>query len=83
MKSFEPLGINYWNSLFWIAHLGGPAILNVVEAKLNLDKKKFESTRHVLSEYDNMLSICVLFIMDEMKKKSLKGEKATISNGLD
>ena len=83
VKAFEPLGISDWNSLFWIAHPGGPAILDAVEAKLNLEKKKLEPTRHVLSEYGNMSSACVLFILDEMRKKSLNGEKATTGDGLD
>nr|AFM56674.1 stilbene synthase [Vitis quinquangularis] len=82
-KAFDPLGISDWNSLFWIAHPGGPAILDAVEAKLNLEKKKLEATRHVLSEYGNMSSACVLFILDEMRKKSLKREKATTGDGLD
>ena len=83
VKAFEPLGISDWNSLFWIAHPGGPAILDAVEAKLNLEKKKLEPTRHVLSEYGNMSSACVLFILDEMRKKSLNGEKTTTGDGLD
>eukprot|EP00261_Vitis_vinifera_P040278 XP_019081521.1 PREDICTED: stilbene synthase 1-like [Vitis vinifera] len=82
-QAFDPLGISDWNSLFWIAHPGGPAILDAVEAKLNLDKKKLEATRHVLSEYGNMSSACVLFILDEMRRKSLKGKKATTGEGLD
>nr|AFM56639.1 stilbene synthase [Vitis quinquangularis] len=82
-QAFDPLGISDWNSLFWIAHPGGPAILDAVEAKLNLEKKKLEATRHVLSEYGNMSSACVLFILDEMRKKSLKGENATTGEGLD
>ncbi|XP_034710595.1 stilbene synthase 1-like [Vitis riparia] len=82
-QAFEPLGISDWNLLFWITHLGGPAILDAVEAKLNLEKKKLEATRHVLSEYGNMSSACVLFILDEMRKKSLKGEKGTTGAGLD
>ena len=60
-----------------------PAILDVVETKLNLDKKKLEVTRHVLSEYGNMSSACVLFILDEMRNKSLKGEKATTGDVLE
>ena len=83
IKGFEPLGMSDWNSQFGIAHLGGPAILDVVEAKLNLKKKKLEATRHVLSEYGNMSSACVLFILDDMRKKSLKGEKATTSDELE
>ncbi|RVW29437.1 Chalcone synthase [Vitis vinifera] len=48
-QAFGPLGISDWNSLFWIAHPGGPAILDAVEAKLDLEKKKLEATRHILS----------------------------------
>ena len=82
-QAFDPLGISDWNLLFWITHPGGPTILDAVEAKLNLEKKKLEATRHVLSEYGNMSSASVLFILDEMRKKSLKGEKDTTSEGLD
>ena len=82
-QAFGPLGISDWNSLFWIAHPGGPAILDAVEAKLDLEKKKLEATRHILSEYGNMSSACVLFILDEMRKKSLKEEKTTTGEGLD
>ncbi|KAE8713555.1 Chalcone synthase [Hibiscus syriacus] len=45
----EPLGITDWNSLFWIAHPGGPAILDQVEAKLALKPEKLRATRHILS----------------------------------
>ncbi|KAL6311394.1 hypothetical protein AAG906_025849 [Vitis piasezkii] len=65
-QAFDPIGISDWNSLFWIAHPGGPLFLI-----------------HVLSEYGNMSSACVLFIMDEMRKKSLKEEKTTTGEGLD
>ena len=82
-QAFAPLGISDWNSLFWIAHPGGPAILDAVETKLNLEKKKLEATRHILSEYGNMSSACVLFILDEMRKKSLKEGKTTTGEELD
>ncbi|KAL6321616.1 hypothetical protein AAG906_025448 [Vitis piasezkii] len=82
-KAFDPIGISDWNSLFWIAHPGGPAILDAVEAKVGLDKQKLKATRHILSEYGNMSSACVLFILDEMRKKSLKEGKTTTGEGLD
>ncbi|PHT48756.1 Chalcone synthase 2, partial [Capsicum baccatum] len=31
IEAFQPLGISDWNSIFWIAHPGGPAILDQVE----------------------------------------------------
>nr|GEY93737.1 chalcone synthase [Tanacetum cinerariifolium] len=66
-QAFSPLGIS---SIFWIAFPSGPAILNKVELKLGLKEEKMRATRHVLSEYGNMSSACVLFIIDEMRKKS-------------
>ncbi|CAN1278653.1 Chalcone synthase 1 [Linum perenne] len=72
-----------WNSLFWIAHPGGPAILDQVEAKLSLKEEKLRATRQVLSDYGNMSSACVLFIMDEMRKKSVAEGMKTTGEGLD
>ncbi|XP_021762431.1 chalcone synthase [Chenopodium quinoa] len=82
-EAFTPLGISDWNSIFWIAHPGGPAILDQVEAKLGLKEEKLTATRNVLSEFGNMSSACVLFILDEMRKKSMKEGKATTGDGLD
>ncbi|KAJ1693837.1 hypothetical protein LUZ63_010535 [Rhynchospora breviuscula] len=83
VNAFTPIGINDWNSIFWIAHPGGPAILDQVEAKLELQKEKMRATRHVLSQYGNMSSACVLFILDEMRKRSAEEGKATTGDGLD
>ncbi|VAH38241.1 unnamed protein product [Triticum turgidum subsp. durum] len=82
-EAFKPLGIDDWNSVFWIAHPGGPAILDMVEAKVNLHKERMRATRHVLSEYGNMSSACVLFIMDEMRKRSAEDGHATTGEGMD
>nr|AEO36981.1 chalcone synthase [Dimocarpus longan] len=83
VEAFTPIGINDWNSIFWIAHPGGPAILDQVEAKLGLKEEKLRATRHVLSEYGNMSSACVLFILDEMRRKCLEEGKLTTGEGLD
>nr|ADR63288.1 chalcone synthase [Brassica oleracea var. italica] len=82
-EAFKPLGISDWNSLFWIAHPGGPAILDEVEKKLGLKAEKMRATRHVLSEYGNMSSACVLFILDEMRRKSAEDGVATTGEGLE
>ncbi|KAL5214082.1 hypothetical protein ABZP36_003234 [Zizania latifolia] len=81
--AFTPLGIDDWNSIFWVAHPGGPAILDQVEAKINLDKVRMSTTRHVLSEYGNMSSACVLFILDEMRKRSVEDGHTTTGEGLE
>ncbi|XVE81417.1 hypothetical protein DITRI_Ditri15bG0061700 [Diplodiscus trichospermus] len=83
LEAFQPLGISDWNSIFWIAHPGGPAILDEVEAKLALKPEKLQATRHVLAEYGNMSSACVLFILDGMRKKSREDGLQTTGEGLE
>ncbi|KAM6566358.1 hypothetical protein CsatA_025486 [Cannabis sativa] len=83
IDAFTPLGISDWNSLFWIAHPGGRAILDAVEAKLQLRKDKMRATRHVMSEFGNMAGACNFFIVDEMRKKSLEEGKSTTGEGLE
>ncbi|PIA36181.1 hypothetical protein AQUCO_03400236v1 [Aquilegia coerulea] len=82
-EAFEPLGISDWNSLFWIAHPGGPAILDKIQNKLNLEPKKLRATRQVLSDYGNLSSACVLFIMEEMRKNSVQEGCKTTGEGLE
>ncbi|CAN4095894.1 unnamed protein product [Withania somnifera] len=82
-EAFEPLGISDWNSIFWIAHPGGPAILDQVELKLGLKPEKLRATRQVLSNYGNMSSACVLFILDEMRKASALEGLGTTGEGLN
>ncbi|KAJ4888082.1 Chalcone synthase [Raphanus sativus] len=82
-EAFKPLGISDWNSLFWIAHPGGPAILDNVEIKLGLKAEKMKATRHVLSEYGNMSSACVFFILDEMRRKAAEDGAVTTGEGLE
>ncbi|KAK4425337.1 Chalcone synthase [Sesamum alatum] len=84
MEVFEPLGINSdWNSIFWVVHPGGPAILDQIEAKLVLTPEKLRSSRHVLSEYGNMASACIFFILDEMRKYSAKEGLNSTGEGSD
>lgn len=83
MHAVSPFGLTDWNSLFWIVHPGGRAILDHVELTLNLTKEKLRASRQVLREYGNMTSACVLFIIDEMRKTSMKEGKRTTGEGLD
>ena len=43
-EAFEPLGISDWNSVFWIAHPGGLAILDQVEEQLAIKPRKPRAT---------------------------------------
>ncbi|KAF3789512.1 Chalcone synthase 6-4 [Nymphaea thermarum] len=82
-EAFHPLGISDWNSIFWVPHPGGPAILDQVQEALRLKKERLRTTREVLSQYGNMSGASVLFILDEMRRKSKKEGLATTGEGLD
>ncbi|XP_024031811.1 chalcone synthase-like [Morus notabilis] len=81
--AFRPFGISDWNSIFWAPHPGGAAILKAIEARVKLEKEKLRTTWHVLSEYGNMSSACVFFILDEMRKRSLQEGMSTTGEGLE
>ncbi|KAG5607526.1 hypothetical protein H5410_029018 [Solanum commersonii] len=83
IKAFEPLGISDWNSVFWILHPGGNAIVDQVESTLGLEPDKLRATRNTLREYGNLSSACVLFILDEIRKKSARDGLKTTGDGLD
>ncbi|PHU01444.1 Chalcone synthase 2 [Capsicum chinense] len=83
VEIFEPLGISDWNSIFWVVHAGGRAIMDKVESKLGLKPEKLRATRHVLSEYGNVASACVLFVLDEIRKNSIKEGLDTTGEGLE
>ena len=55
----------------------------MVEAKAKLHKDRMRATRHILSEYGNMSSACVLFILDEMRKSSVKDGHTTTGEGME
>ncbi|CAI9110353.1 OLC1v1010361C1 [Oldenlandia corymbosa var. corymbosa] len=82
-EAFGTLGISDWNSIFWIMHPGGPAIVDKVENMVGLKPDKLRASRHVLSEYGNMGSACVMFILDEMRKASVKNGSKTTGEGLE
>jgi chalcone synthase len=70
-----------YDELFWVAHPGGPAILDQVELKLGLAKDRLAPSRHVLAQYGNMSSACVLFILDRVRRCSIAHDAATTADG--
>jgi len=83
-KAFRQVkNIEDWNSIFWVVHPGGPAVLNEVEAKLGLTENKLLRSRYALTEFGNMISASVLFILEEMRNRSIKEGNATTGEGLE
>lgn len=81
--AFKPLGIFNWNSIFWVAHLGGSAIFDQVEKKLGLQPEKLYVSKYVLSEYGNPLGASTFFILDEMRRYSAKNGFNYSGEGLE
>lgn len=70
-----------WNSLFWVVHPGGRGIVDKVEESLGLRPEKLRATREVMKEYDNMCSVSVLFVMDEMRRWSASNGRSKAGEG--
>ncbi|CAL9180132.1 unnamed protein product [Musa hybrid cultivar] len=81
-EAFKPLGITNWNDIFWVAHPGNWAIMDAIERKLGLQPEKLTTARHVFSEYGNMQSATVYFVLDEVRKRSVTQERSTTGDGL-
>ncbi|XP_074321719.1 chalcone synthase-like [Silene latifolia] len=83
LQAFGPLNIHNWNSIFFAVHPGGPAILDKMEARLGLKDHKLEASRHVLSEFGNMSSTTIIFVLDEIRNRSFKEGMPTTGQGLN
>ncbi|MBX3000746.1 MAG: type III polyketide synthase [Caldilineaceae bacterium] len=53
---------------FCAIHPGGPAILDELESILKLDPAKIEASRRVLSNYGNISSATILFVLDDLRR---------------
>jgi predicted naringenin-chalcone synthase len=54
----------------WAVHPGGPRILGAVEESLELSAQSLQVSREVLAECGNMSSPTVLFILDQLQRRS-------------
>ena len=65
----ENLGLGLDEIRSWAIHPGGPKILDSVQESLGLNEQTTRLSREVLSEYGNMSSPTVLFILDRMMRQ--------------
>lgn len=56
----------------WALHTGGENIINAVKAEIGISDEKIRPTRTILSEFGNMSSPTVWFVMDEIQKNGVK-----------
>ncbi|CAN6202913.1 unnamed protein product [Urochloa humidicola] len=58
-----------WNDLFWAVHPGSRGILDHIDAALRLDPGKLAASRVVVTDYGNMLSATVIFVLEELRRR--------------
>lgn len=69
---FESLDITPDAIEHWALHPGGRAILDKIEESLDLRPEQLTPSREVLSEYGNMSSATILFVLDQTLKQPIK-----------
>jgi|694.fasta_scaffold00056_87 prepilin-type processing-associated H-X9-DG protein len=65
----------------WAVHPGGPKILQAVSEGLSLPESHLEASREVLSQYGNMSSPTLLFIMERWVRRGMVGPMVAIGFG--
>jgi predicted naringenin-chalcone synthase len=55
----------------WALHTGGEKIINAVRDEIGIPEEQLAATRSVLSEYGNMSSPTVWFVLDEVQKNGV------------
>jgi predicted naringenin-chalcone synthase len=55
----------------WALHTGGEKIINAVRDEIGIPEARLAATRSVLSEYGNMSSPTVWFVLDEVQKNGV------------
>ncbi|KAI7999687.1 Chalcone synthase 5 [Camellia lanceoleosa] len=61
----------------------GRKILDRIEVKLELKKEKMKVSSEVLNEYGNMWSSSVIFVLDEMRNRSIVKGTTTTAEGFE
>jgi len=65
-RSLKPGDIKHW-----ALHSGGEKIINAVRDEIGLSEEQVHATRSVLSEYGNMSSPTVWFVLGELEKRGI------------
>lgn len=61
----------------WAVHPGGRAILDKVESYLELSERSLEASRNVLSEFGNMSSATIFFVLDQIMENAIDLDNET------
>jgi predicted naringenin-chalcone synthase len=72
VKWLEGHGLTLDSVGSWAIHPGGPRILASIEESLGLPREATEVSREVLTQFGNMSSPTVLFIVDRLRQRKAK-----------
>ncbi|GAA0169870.1 hypothetical protein Leryth_006981 [Lithospermum erythrorhizon] len=73
-KLMQEVGFNQeeYNKLFWAVHPGGPAILNRLEKRLNLEGDKLCASRRALADFGNASSNTIVYVLEYLLEENEK-----------
>lgn len=80
-KLFEQFMINNPSSLKWAVHPGGRKILDAFVAAVNLEKNDIIESYKILSEFGNMSSVTIIFILNEILSSGVEPHTPILSIG--
>ncbi|HET6527582.1 MAG TPA: type III polyketide synthase [Balneolaceae bacterium] len=75
---FEDYDLSPRQIAYWAVHPGGRAILDKVQTSLELDENQLASSRKVLTNYGNMSSATVLFVLADILKKPQQADSEPV-----
>lgn len=82
-EAILPLFTNFNKSLediqHWAIHPGGRAILDKIETNFELQPYQLEASRSVLSNYGNMSSATIFFVLNHLLKQSSNRDESTLA----
>lgn len=67
----KPMGLKIEDIKHWALHAGGEKIINAIKSKIGLSEMQLKPTREILSEYGNMSSPTVWFVLREILDRDI------------
>lgn len=74
-EALQKKGITLSDIPFWCIHPGGKKIVDVIEQKLSLTADQTKYARKILTEYGNMSSPTILFVLKEIMNDKIKSDE--------
>jgi len=68
----EPRSLKINDIKHWALHTGGEKIINTIKSEIGLSEAQLRATRKILSEYGNMSSPTVWFVINELLNEGIK-----------